>query len=63
MDPSHNIDDYEKLVGKLEGNAFEEEVCARLQTIFVDFQLIPAKPHGDGGLDGLSHGQERGYCC
>jgi hypothetical protein len=58
-----NLTDYEKLIGKLEGNAFEEEVCARLQTIFVDFQTIPAKPHGDGGLDGLSHGQERAYCC
>jgi hypothetical protein len=58
-----NLADYEKLIGKLEGNAFEDEVCARLQTIFVDFQRVPAKPHGDGGLDGLSHGQERGYCC
>src|SRR5688500_4754115 len=58
-----NLDDYEKLIGKLEGNAFEEEVCARLQSIIVDFQHIPAKPHGDGGLDGLSHGQERAYCC
>lgn len=55
--------DYEKLIGKLEGNAFQEEVCARLETIFVDFQRVPAKPHGDGGLDGLSHGQERAYCC
>jgi hypothetical protein len=58
-----SLTDYEKLIGKLEGNAFEEEVCARLQAIFVDFQTIPAKPQGDGGLDGLSHGQERGYCC
>jgi len=58
-----NLVDYEKLIGRLEGNAFEDEVCARLQTIFVDFQRIPPKPHGDGGLDGLSHGQERGYCC
>lgn len=58
-----NAADYEKLLGKLEGNAFQDEVCARLETIFVDFQRIPAKPHGDGGLDGLSHGQERAYCC
>jgi hypothetical protein len=58
-----NLADYEKLIGKLEGNAFEVEVCARLQTIYVDFQRIPAKPQGDGGLDGLSHGQERAYCC
>jgi hypothetical protein len=58
-----NLADYAKLIGKLEGYDFEKEVCARLQTIFVDFQRIPVKPHGDGGLDGLSHGQERGYCC
>jgi len=58
-----NLDDYEKLIAKLEGNVFEDEVCARLQTMIVDFQAIPAKPHGDGGLDGLSHGQERAYCC
>ena len=58
-----NHTDYERLVGRLEGNAFEDEVCARLQTIFVDFQRIPAKPQGDGGLDGLTHSQERAYCC
>ena len=58
-----NITDYEKLLGKLEGDDFESEVCARLQTIFPDFQRIPAKPNGDGGLDGLSHSQERAYCC
>ena len=63
MPSRSNLADYEKLIGKLEGNAFEDEVCARLQNIFVDFQRIPAKPHGDGGLDGLSHCQERGYCC
>jgi len=58
-----NPDDYEKLLGKLEGNAFEEEVCARLQSIILDFQHIPPKPQGDGGVDGLSHGQDRAYCC
>ncbi len=58
-----NIGDYEGLLGKLEGNVFQDEVCARLQSMIVDFQRIPAKPQGDGGLDGLSHGQERAYCC
>jgi hypothetical protein len=58
-----NLADYEKLIGKLEGSIFEEEVCARLLKIYVDFQRVPAKPHGDGGLDGLSHSQERAYCC
>lgn len=60
---STNLADYEQLIGKLEGNVFQDEVCARLQSTYVDFQRIPAKPHGDGGLDGLSHGQERAYCC
>ena len=55
--------EYEKLLAQLEGNEFEDEVCARLQKIYVDFQSVPAKPHGDGGLDGLSHGQSRAYCC
>ena len=58
-----NLDDYEKQLGKLEGNSFEEEVCARLQSMIVDFQNVVAKPHGDGGLDGLSHSQEHAYCC
>ncbi len=58
-----NQADYEQLIGKLEGSAFEDGVCARLQNVIVDFQPIPAKPHGDGGLDGLSHLQERAYCC
>jgi hypothetical protein len=59
----NNLTEYERLVAMLEGDAFEEEFCARLQTTFVDFQRIPAKPQGDGGLDGLSHSQERAYCC
>jgi hypothetical protein len=54
---------YEKLVGRLEGDAFQDEACVRLQRLFADFQRVPAKPSGDGGLDGLSHGQERCYCC
>ena len=34
---------------------FQDEVCARLQGVYADFQRqIPAKPSGDGGLDGLS---------
>jgi hypothetical protein len=63
MQSRSNLDDYERLIGKLEGNAFQEEVCARLQIMIVDFQDTPAKPQGDGGLDGLSHSQEHAYCC
>ncbi|HEV2486066.1 MAG TPA: hypothetical protein VGT08_11090 [Terracidiphilus sp.] len=47
----------------LTGNAFQAEVCARLQSVILDFQTIPAKPHGDAGLDGFSHQGSRGYCC
>lgn len=56
-------DHYEKLLGSLEKDNFEAEVCARLAAIFADFQRVPRKPKGDGGLDGISHGQTRGYCC
>ena len=38
-------------------------MCARLHALIADFQRIPDKPSGDGGLDGLSHGQSCGYCC
>lgn len=54
---------YAKMLGALEKEAFQDEVCARLSAVFADFQRIPAKPHGDAGLDGLSHGQARAYCC
>jgi hypothetical protein len=54
---------YTKLLGCLEKDAFETEVCARLAMFVSDFQRIPRKPHGDGGLDGLSHGQTTAYCC
>ena len=63
MEATSNSEEYQKLIGTMVGHAFEEEVCARLQSVFVDFQRIPAKPQGDGGLDGLSHGQDRAYCC
>src|SRR5690242_17152991 len=51
------------MLGALEKDAFQDEVCARLATVFADLQRIPPKPHGDAGLDGLSHGQTRAYCC
>lgn len=55
--------DYEKLLGGLEGDAFQDEVCARLASLIADFQRVPPKPSGDGGLDGLSHGHTVAYCC
>ena len=56
-------DKYAKMLGALEKDAFQDEICTRLAAVFADFQRIPAKPHGDAGLDGLSHGQTRAYCC
>lgn len=56
-------DDYAKMLGALEKDAFEDEVCARLGNCVSDLQRIPRKPSGDAGLDGLSHGQTRAYCC
>lgn len=55
--------EYARSLGNLEGDSFEHEVCARLRTVFADFQRIPRKPSGDAGLDGLSHGHTRAYCC
>ena len=50
-------------LSQLTGDPFEEEVCVRLGRVIVSFQPIPRKPHGDGGLDGLSHDGEHAYCC
>lgn len=54
---------YAKMLGSLEKDAFETEVCARLAAFISDFQRVPRKPSGDGGMDGLSHGQTTAYCC
>ena len=57
------IEEYAQSLAALTGTPFQEEVCARLQMVILDFQTIPAKPQGDAGLDGFSHGAKRGYCC
>lgn len=54
---------YAKALADLEGKAFELEVCACLASAVLGFQQIPEAPQGDGGLDGLSHDGQRGYCC
>ena len=54
---------YARMLGCLEKDIFEMEVCARLASFISDFQRIPRKPQGDAGLDGLSHGQTAAYCC
>ncbi len=55
--------EYERALSRLTGAAFQEEVSVRLATNILGFQDVPRKPHGDGGLDGLSHDAERAYCC
>jgi hypothetical protein len=42
---------YANSLAELIGNDFQAEVCARFQSLFLDFQTIPAKPQGDAGLD------------
>ena len=55
--------EYADTLAGLTGNEFQNEVCARLQLAILGFQTVPSKPQGDAGLDGFSHGGERGYCC
>lgn len=54
---------YANTLATLTGNAFQTEICARLQSVVLGFQTIPSKPHGDAGLDGFSHSGSQGYCC
>ena len=56
-------EEYSRALAALEGAEFQAEVTARLATVIIGFQTIPSKPHGDAGLDGLSHNGTRGYCC
>lgn len=56
-------DEYARTLAALEGNDFQVEVCARLRAVILGFQDVPAKPHGDAGLDAFSHSGEHGYCC
>ncbi len=57
------VQEYIDSLAALSGNDFQAEVCARLQSVILGFQTIPAKPQGDAGLDAFSHGGKRGYCC
>jgi hypothetical protein len=57
------VQEYAESLAALSGNDFQAEVCARLQSVVLDFQTVPAKPYGDAGLDAFSHGGKRGYCC
>ena len=60
------IDEYARILHGLQESEFQAEVNARMATVIVGFQTIPAKPHGDAGLaglDGLSHNETHAYCC
>jgi hypothetical protein len=61
--PMTSVDAYAKEFGALSESAFETEACIRLEHTVNGFQRVPAKPQGDGGLDGFSHKGKRGYCC
>lgn len=54
--------DYIKGLRAISGTSFQKEMEGLLSSNFT-FQVIPTKPTGDGGLDGLSHNQTRAYCC
>ena len=58
-----NEKDYSRHLGGLEGAVFQAEVCAALLRCYDDFQAIPDRPQGDGGLDALTHELSRAYCC
>jgi hypothetical protein len=55
--------EFAQRLGTLEGQDFQDEVCRFLRRSLRDFQDIPAKPQGDGGLDGLSHDFTVAYFC
>ena len=61
--PNTLTQQYSRALAGLEGAEFQAEVNTRLATMIIGFQTIPSKPHGDAGLDGLSHNGTRGYCC
>lgn len=56
-------DSYAQALAELEGDDFQAEICARFGSVILGFQQVPAAPQGDGGLDGLSHDGQHGYCC
>ena len=55
--------EYSRSLSQLTGDPFQEEVCVRLGRAILSFQPVPRKPHGDGGLDGISHDGQHAYCC
>jgi hypothetical protein len=57
------VQEYADALSALSGNDFQAEVCARLQSVILGFQTVPAKPQGDAGLDAFSHEGRHAYCC
>ena len=56
-------EEYIRVLSRLSGDDFQKEVCAFIQSRVLSFQTVPAKPHGDAGLDGFSDGGKIGHCC
>ncbi len=56
------FDDVAALFSKLEGKTFQQAVCRELQAAFRNFQPVPDLS-GDGGVDGLTHGNTHAYLC
>lgn len=61
--PMPSVSEYAKCLSELTASVFETEACIRLEHTVSGFQRVPAKPQGDGGLDGFSHWGQRAYCC
>lgn len=55
--------EYARKLALLTGDAFETEIVIAFQQTITGFQRVPDKPHGDGGLDGISHNFTHAYCC
>ncbi|GAB5546915.1 MAG: hypothetical protein SangKO_066750 [Sandaracinaceae bacterium] len=60
--PSTAEEEFVRLISLLTGDEFERQVCRVLGDAYLDFQTVPSEG-GDGGVDGLSHGLTRAYCC
>jgi hypothetical protein len=57
------IDEVARLLGELEGDAFQQAICGELLRSFEGrFQSVPAK-NGDGGVDGLTCSNTHAYFC
>jgi hypothetical protein len=59
---SARLEDFKRHLSALTGKEFEGAICAHLQASIHSFKRI-SDDDGDGGVDGVSHNGEHGYCC